>query len=589
MNAPRGGIVIEDGESPAARSLILLLANPGASVQRTPWGVEVVTGSGGHAAAEAGRGRSPGEFPSDCVTIRVFIEDGVPVRVEAARDVTTFDELYFRTLPGGGLVLGDHFAAVLATVPVAERSVPARAIADHLLFRTTPGTGTYVAGIERLGHGDRLDWRPGGGGPLVRRDRTLSRSRGIDGQGARIDAVDEALGSAMGAVGRDDRHHVNMLSGGVDSTLLHSYLAPGTPSVSTATDSPEFGFEVEYARRASRLLGTHHQVVEVREADYLGRLEDTIETLGLPPQHLQTVLLDAAFQAPYDAFVTGQLADALFGLESSLLGWRAWAFRHALRTPVAPLAARASAGMRARIDRMQAARRELALPVEQPGSHAMAYALYSDLEATRRTVGAEMIRDRLLDRLRYVRGRVDLPEADRGGLAGHLELGHWLDFYGDDTVSLWRQLAHGRGRSLHAPFTARAVAQCALDVPSPARYVRRGRMKHLLKSLLARRVPGYPVHQAKGGSGLPFHRYARSGPLRDALRDYSVPEFTDRAELDRLFDQPTWMTWNVITFAIWNERVLRRAEVRLPNALRRLDWPLSRATPGDVVAAAPLR
>ena len=79
--------------------------------------------------------------------------------------------------------------------------------------------------------------------------------------------------------------------------------------------SPEFARERIYAERASRLLGTVHQVFTTPEDDFLRLLVDTIRLSGLPARHPQPILYNLAYRFPAPCFITGEFGDQLFGLK----------------------------------------------------------------------------------------------------------------------------------------------------------------------------------------------------------------------------------------------------------------------------------
>jgi asparagine synthetase B (glutamine-hydrolysing) len=547
------------------RNLELLVANPIARISEAGGVIRVSTDP---------EGRSGGVETAfrDGTSIEVEADDQGAVRLRAVRGIATSDELFYLVRRNGDFILTDNFRAALARLPLEERSVSDISIADHLLFRTTPGTNTYVSAVRRLGHGEELRYDRAGG---ISRESVakLSAQSAATDLTEQLERIDDALNSVLTRLtGTPDL--VNLLSGGIDSTLIHTYLGSETPSVSVRIGSPEFAFEVAYAEHASRILGTTHSFLEVNEADYFQRLEQCIDNLALPPHHLQTVLLDLAFQSGAGHFVTGQLADALFGLDSALLAHKAWSVRHVLRSPgVAALLTRMGAPVRSRVQRRAEAVERLLRSTNDPDSYGMRFAVYSDVDAVRELVGDTQVDERLQARFDYVRNRVQFSHAADDTLIRQLEVGHWIDFYCDDTVSLWRQLAIGRGRALHAPFATRTLAQSALEVPVRKRYLRGGRVKHLLKSLLRRRLRGYPANQPKGGSGLPFDRYYRTGPLRDAFERYGIPDFIPAGWKSRVRDEPSWLTWNALTFAIWYERVLQNPELPLPSLVCSRRWP----------------
>lgn len=499
------------------------------------------------------------------------IEEPVPnkVRFTAARGLTSSDEIYYFHRADGSLLVSDSFRALVSCIPVADRRVADAAVADHLLFRTTPGTQTYLDGVFRLGHGNQLEWDNGSLKVHVKRGGSVPIcAPEYDAHAMR--RLDEALkASVQDATGGED--WCNLLSGGIDSTLLHTYLGQHVPSVSAASDSPEFAREIEYARAASRMLGTQHRLVIAREADYLSDLESCIDALSLPPHHLQTVLVDHAIQgADRDGLVTGQLADALFGIDASLHARRVWSVRLWLRVPGIGFARRfLGSQWKERVRRWDETVRRLRLPPEDPESFAMRFATFGDIEGTKAMLGEHLVRERFVARLEYVRNRVELPVA-KHPVDAQLELGHWIDFFCDDTVSIWRQLAHARGKRLLAPFTSTSVVEASRCFALATRYLARGEVKPVLKALLAERLTSYPVKQRKGGSGLPIRRYLADGPLQTVLTDYPMPGFIDSRTRKRLLgrallDHEVWMAWNVAVFAIWQERVLRHSLPTLPH------------------------
>jgi asparagine synthetase B (glutamine-hydrolysing) len=96
-----------------------------------------------------------------------------------------------------------------------------------------PGTHTYATAIRRLGHGEHLRWQ---GGQSERRlfDTLVARPRSDPPS---LDDIDDGLRRALRRLSATEGC-ANQLSGGVDSSLLQTYLPTGTPTVSGAIDSP---------------------------------------------------------------------------------------------------------------------------------------------------------------------------------------------------------------------------------------------------------------------------------------------------------------------------------------------------------------
>jgi asparagine synthase (glutamine-hydrolysing) len=544
----------------------LMISDPGVQVLEGPAVVVVAHGELPYPARRilrdvAAGARDPealqdvAKQADDALLLAAPLDEHRPQAVTAWRSATSNHELYVVRRPGRSLLLSDSFRAACASLPVKDRRMSERAIADHLLFRTVPGRHTYLAALTRLAHGERLDFDPVADTLKCSRFDTLDAA--VDGdpsRAARLDAIEQALEMVIPHYA-DHRDTVNLLSGGVDSTLIQTFLPKGFRSVSTAIDTPEFAFEVQYAETASRLLGVEHEFVRVKEHDYVRMLEDAVRELALPPHHLQTVLIDAAFQSRHAGFITGQFADCLFGLRFSRTLSLADALRPLLR--FAPW----------RVPKARKARqlaRDLRLPLGSPDGPAMGFGVYSDIDLVGKMIGISAVHESLRARLDYVEAVCPFVRRDDSGLAAHLELFHLIDFFCADTASLWRQLAHARSKRLYVPFVARSIVQSAISIPAPDRYVHRFREKHLLKGVLARRLPSYRVHKRKGASGLPARRFLSSGPLRDLFNDYDMPDFVPRELAETIRHGTGWLSWNCLTFAVWRDAVLRDAALAPP-------------------------
>jgi hypothetical protein len=493
----------------------------------------------------------------DGVTVAVCQATGV---VELFRSITTSDQLY-HVVHDGVLTITDSFSTAVAALPSERRTVPDTAIVDHFLFRTTPGIGTYIAEVSRVGNGEHVQWTGGEAAPVTHQRARLNRPGSYMSEAHALDRLDQALQEAVPPLDGA----VNLLSGGVDSTLLQSYLTNASVSVSATIDSPEFGMEQGYAQAAARLFGLDHRLAHVREADYARRLEALVARSGLPPHHLQTVLIDAAVSSGGPAYVTAQFADALFGLDSALRAWRIDRLRLARLRPVIAAMALMPWG---RLRRFRSTLdRDLALTrtdITDPAGFAMLFATYTDLDAAVRLFGSDLVRDRLRARYAYVAERVDMHDARASRVMQHLETGQWIDFFCDDTVSIWRQVALSHGVRLDAPFSRRSVVEAALGLDPSVRFCAGGRTKPLLKRLLRRRVPTYPATQPKGGSGLPVVRYLESGPLSELADDALTGDWPVRLR-DTGEGPSPWMLWNQLTLRMW-DRTMRRAQVLDPGS-----------------------
>lgn len=478
--------------------------------------------------------------------------------VEAYRSVTSSRSLYYLTGSDGAVVVADHYRNALAQLSPADRTLSRRAVADHLLFRSPVAPATYVEEVAQLGRGDYLRWDGDRDG--WRRDRIDRLSVEDDATPAEARRrIDEALVDLVGA--GVDRATSTMFSGGVDSTLLHSYRDDAAPTMHVSVDAPEFEHESAAVERAADLLDVTPTEVAVQERDFLDHLERTVDALGLPPRYNQTVVTDAAFRAA-DAgrYLNGHGADALFGVQG-LKAARIADWLGPTLPVVDPLAGRAPGGVGDALSALQQRREQLSVPPSTPRSLAQDLASDIDPDAVGQIFGEELVSERVNRRTEYAHRRAALT-AD-STFAQQVESGHLVDFLADDGVSQWRQLGHVHGKTIAAPFRTRRLARCALSVPPDRRYVRGLdglpdlQPKHLLKSVLEDRVPDYPTSRQKGDGSLPIRRYFERGPLSAVFERYHPPEFLPPAAHVRHVDSFGPLTWQLLTFAVWRDRVLR--------------------------------
>ncbi len=544
----------------------LLASNPAATV--VPDGTRLAVGhgldrEGERLLREAMHRPDPTGAMDDLVTGQeeatiVFADcmaSGGPVLAAWRGATSNFDVYIVDNGPGQPPTVTDHLRDALALLPSERRLLDPQAVADHLLFGTVPGTRTYVQTIGRLGHGEHLRWQSGRVerrhfDPLIARPRKDRLS---------LDDIDAALARAIGRLPVAD-DCVNQLSGGIDSSLLHTYLPPGTPAVSGAVDSPEFARERGYAEQASRLLGTKHQTFWASEGEYLKLLIDMIRRSGQPTRMPQSVAFQLTFQSAPTRFVNGEFADALFGLKPSRPYILAFDQRHLLNLAKTLGLARLlpsghAKGLRRRIERL----RRIEVPVGDWRGLGARYTMYTNSALAERILGATTVQQRGEARAAYVAERFRSEERDANPLFAHLEFGHMMTFLCGDGASRWRQMAHTHGKSLLLPFLSRSVVAQALAVPRGRRYIADGRIKYLLKDLLKRRLPAFDVDAPKAGGDLPLARYLSSGPLKDAFERYAMPDFVDRDIAAATRAAPDWLTWNLLTLAIWRDEVLADA------------------------------
>jgi asparagine synthase (glutamine-hydrolysing) len=430
------------------------------------------------------------------------------------------------------------------------------------------GETTYAQGILRVGHGRTMRWRPTALKLQRVRQESLERPPTL----AFADAVDLLEQSLLGVITGVARSApagavTNLFSGGIDSTLIQVLLPKGSRCVSFGFDTPEFAPEVDRARAAARLTASEHHIIPLREEDYLGALERFLATVGLPPHHLQSVALAELFrqiEGQKSYLLTGQLADALFGLRFSgpTETLRRWGWLPQLSRRIG-----LPRGLKpARLRRAEFISSALRQPVGSVRGLAARIACYTDFDFVEKIFGTSEVERRLQKRLDYVLELCPFLSPESRGADAHLEAGHMVDYFCDDAVSIWRQSAMSYGGYLIAPFTDPTIVRAALAFPTRIRYRRRRESKPGLKTLLRRYLPEYDTGLPKLSTGLPIRRFLASGPLCQNPY-FTPPDFFPNPQ--RLGEYPPWIAWSVLTLSAW-QKLACQSELAPPLSLSRI-------------------
>jgi len=501
------------------RKLRILFSDPGKRVFETPTRVVLLGGAWEKRLPDASRFM---ELPPEEALrfLAGWERDGVALLAEkdtegaleeihAYRGPSTGCELFFSAGPWNGFVVSDSFREILETLPPSSRLPSREGFIDFLLFQNSPLSETPVSSVRRLGHGNLLRASRNGSAterPFVR--LPAGRSEGTLQEG--VERVEETLSKALG---RLPPGFVNLLSGGVDSTLVQVLLGSGTSAVAATIDSPEFAFETENARQSAGLCGIPLKERFNEEKDYPCLLNKETSLAAIPLPLPQVALIATAFCMDSQVFASGFEADSLFSLPRS--------------------------------------KRRLVLEGENPLAFpAQSFSLSAEAGLVKSFFTEEEIVARVECRQAYVRFRVSEPE----NLSG-LQQGCLTSLF-CSSFSVYRHLASERGKGLFTPFTDREVVEAALSVPLPDRVFRNGVFKPVLKKILSRRLPGFPSGREKGGSGLPRTRYCAEGPLRGYFRENPLPRFIDPDKADPVMN-PTWessmTTYRCIAWTTWEK------------------------------------
>ncbi|MBR3352176.1 MAG: asparagine synthase [Lachnospiraceae bacterium] len=120
-----------------------------------------------------------------------------------------------------------------------------------------------------------------------------------------------------------------LLSGGVDSAILASYLKPGSNAYTfTTTLSSSFNKDVERADYYCKKLGLNHILININFEDYKLFTPVVMETKCAPVHSIEPQIYKAALMAKYmgdELMIVGESSDLIFGGMDQLLS-KDWGF-----------------------------------------------------------------------------------------------------------------------------------------------------------------------------------------------------------------------------------------------------------------------
>ena len=119
-----------------------------------------------------------------------------------------------------------------------------------------------------------------------------------------------------------------LLSGGMDSACLATYLRPGSHAYTFVSDTGVFDKDLERARTYCRRLGLAHHLVEITMDDYRKYTPIVMAAKCAPVHSIEPQIYKAAFTAKKDgvqAMLVGESADLIFGGMDKLISPQ-WTF-----------------------------------------------------------------------------------------------------------------------------------------------------------------------------------------------------------------------------------------------------------------------
>ena len=246
-------------------------------------------------------------------------------RLVLARDRLGVKPLYWAPLEQG-LLYASEPRGIIASGQVDPRP-DLRALARYLTLQYVPSPASGFAGIRKLAPGERLVYSQGRA--QVERYWSLEFSPRQIGLEDAVTELDQLLADATRKRLVADVPLGAFLSGGVDSSVVVSYMAEAATDVKTfSIDFEEDAFsENEHAQRVAARFGTDHRS-ETLSPDILGLVDRVVEFAGEPfadSSAVPTMLLSGFTRENVTVALSGDGGDEAFA------GYRRYVAEHGRR------------------------------------------------------------------------------------------------------------------------------------------------------------------------------------------------------------------------------------------------------------------
>lgn len=497
-------------------------------------------------------GRPPVEELEGCYTLLIL--DKLRGRVQIYRNLCSNHSVYY-TEWNGCLWFASNAAMLVRACPMPtacnQPMLPA-----FFLFRSVPGRETLFQGVYRLMPGELLSY--GENGLSVRVLQTFADFEEPGPTTAEVvDRFEEVMSRVMRDIAHLDLRAANLLSGGVDSSLLQIYwnkaiAGSGVRPASVEVVVPHSRTEAdhEYARSAAEFLGTSHHTVTAAEA-YPDSLQAQISATGEPPHHVQTAYVTqlARFMnsVGFGAGLCGEGADSLFGTDCSATLARALRLQRVpgsmiLRPCLAALAALLRKPAWGDVLHVLGRTSDYGSP-NHPVNR---IAVFADMPSVGACFCAEEVSQAFASRRKLASDQVSGDTCRFVDFTGFL--GSALQ-----TAALWTALCELEGVNLYCPYLDSRVVRIAVNLGAEFRW-RQGQTKWVLKSALVRHVPEELVRRPKRGFGQPiFEWLSEGGQLRAFAEQIAGYDFVPPRVREQALAKPTWFLYSLLCYDIWHK------------------------------------
>jgi len=490
----------------------------------------------------------------------LVLMDGQVNRVLVYRHLAGNGCVYYHPARSG-LLFGSNLAALVEangeTPGVNESALPA-----YFLNRFVPGRETLFDGFRRLLPGEQLQLADGRL-TLVLRRAIADFRESLEITHNAEDRLDALLEQIFREYRQLHGHNANLLSGGVDSSVLQIYCNRTLPAGSTpatfclTVDHPRCEPDRDYALSAAKRFHSRHTLVPTPQS-YASYLLDSLASTGEPPNHVQLAyfghLARTMVQAGSPTGVCGEGADSLFGLTlASQIQMATWARRLLPLRPLRRFGAwlAQAVGWRRLHSHLEMASilgnpRDFRHPVNQAQ-------VFADWPAVLMTFGEEAVasvcssRRHLLDEY-----QISDDPLERSHFAGYLGSGV-------NTAALKTTLFNQAGAELLFPFLDSRIIRFAVNLSPSIRFPFR-KPKEILRQLLVRNGHAGLANRPKLGFGQPiFEWLAPGGKLRPLVEQIHPYDFVHPGVMRTSLQQPNWFLYSLLCFDLWYKLFIERS------------------------------
>jgi asparagine synthase (glutamine-hydrolysing) len=478
-------------------------------------------------------------------------------RLTLARDPFGIKPLYY-AVTADAIAFASELTS-LRCVPGVDSAIADDALVEYLLYGYVPSPKTIIRGALKVPPGHRVVYDRRVDRVVV--ERYWRASYAIDErlrEEEALELLDDALERAVGSHMVSEVALGAFLSGGIDSSLVVSYMArSGSHRAFTATFSEAMFDESAYAEAVARHVGVDLVKCGVsieeglRHIEQLGRIYDEpfSDSSALP-----TYLVCQSMRRHVTVALSGDGGDETFG---GYLRYQRGLAR-SLRSPGSEFQRRIARSLREVVPMGTFAWRRLN---QRALSSAEYYQRLQQVFAEEHLHGLLRDSDRLGPDVRtsLVAERVE-SEGGEDFLNG-MQLSDIQTYLPEDCLTKVDRASMAHSLEVRVPLLSKPVWEIARRLPRSLR-VQEGRGKVLLRQLARRRLPEEVVTLPKKGFSIPGATWFR-GELMERFGELMssstiIAEYCSRSSLERLMQEHRsgarnhhHRLWNLMMLAQW--------------------------------------